>query len=683
MIKKVLIIIFCSLILTGCWFTRKKTSSKVANRPPLPKFKNKIKVQITRFQNESRTKYLNYLSKTIIPYLREYLKQIKKIRFKEKERIISNILSIRNYFINKQKASLKNAGIIFDILNNQDIPGRFLTKEYLQKRNKKKQKIIQEKKEKEKVKQYREFLVKKFTESDAANKINEKINEIKKEINEKIEAAEKSGKPYSKEDKEKLVNNDPRIISLNKALKTGAFKMGGLASGKKKNNNAFNYESRFENLSLFQSNSLSDEYFVKKSIALNKEYLKKNKKLNFIGLNIFDFEEKTSMTASFEINSQEITINNFNFSDPNLAGNSVAKVNADLIITGKFRLDSGNIILNVVGYEKNNSNFLFNIKNSISLQSFELEIQKYIKNISKDIINSISRVRSNPLIVRTNVETGIVYMNNKDVGRTNYSERGQKYAELFIPAVPVGFNLLEVVKKGYFNEKGYIFINPTTGTYSIDIVMKKHESDISLKVIAEPKKAVISVGMNVLKGNPAVAKNLERGYHRITVSAPGYETRRISVEVFPNIKNFIKVKLKKKNKDELSPEKLMARYNFWKNFFFLGSMPLLGGMIYTQLVMDHQYNKVSETYSQASSTSGSEQDYWNYEYNKSSRLYRLYVGHNNFFRVSLGISLLLSGLFQYLESDLLDKDDIGLKKIPELYTNPVTGNFGIGFNIKF
>ncbi len=685
MIRKFFFVFISSIFLYGCWFTSKKQSTQLADRPPLPTYKNNITVQVADFINESDAKHVDYLSKTVVPYLKEYLTQIKRIRFDEKDRIIANAPSIRNYFENKYQNNEKNAGIIFDILNKHDIPEMFLSEKFLQKRKKIKLKLQEKKEQEEKLKNYREFLVKKFSESSSAQEINNKIQEITKEINEQIKKAEAEGRPYSAKDKEKLLNSDPRIIALQKTLKSKAYQMGGMPSEtqQSKKENLINYDSPFKSLSFFKSDSIPDSYYIKKSMEINKSVIEKNKNLDFLGINIFDFEKKSSLTVQIKVLEKKLELENFSFEDPLLAGASLNNTTADIVIAGKYSLEEEKINVKITGFERNSTRFIFNVNNKFSLQDFELSLQKYVKMISKDILNSLSNVETNPLIVYTNVDLGIVYLNKEDVGRTNKTERGQEYAELLIPAVPVGFNFLEVVKKGYFKENGYVFINPDNKTYSVDITMKELESEISLKIITEPKDAFVSVNLDIIKGDTKIAKNLNRGFHRVTVSAPGYETKVISVEVFPAIKNIVEVKLNKINKSELSPEELSRRYNFWKNFFFLGSLPLLGGMLYTQVVMDYHFNKANDAYNYAATLTGPKQIYWERVYTKSDLLYRTYVGHNNFFRISFGSAIILAGIFQYLESDAMDKDDIGSIKPPTIIVDNYRGNWGIIYDFKF
>jgi hypothetical protein len=151
--------------------------------------------------------------------------------------------------------------------------------------------------------------------------------------------------------------------------------------------------------------------------------------------------------------------------------------------------------------------------------------------------------------------------------------------------------------------------------------------------------------------------------HKITVSAPGYQTRRLSYEVIQGINNVITISLDKIDAQQTPPEVLAKRYNFAKNFFFLSGAPFLGGMLFTSLMSNYYNTKASQAIYHASSLSGVAQTYWLGIANKSSQLYSTYLNQSNFFKVGLGTVFILAGIFQYLESKTLDRDNIGYNNI--------------------
>ena len=58
--------------------------------------------------------------------------------------------------------------------------------------------------------------------------------------------------------------------------------------------------------------------------------------------------------------------------------------------------------------------FLFKFEEEFGLASFELELQNKLRDISRKILNTLSQVPTAPLLVRSNSEFSIIYLNKKD-----------------------------------------------------------------------------------------------------------------------------------------------------------------------------------------------------------------------------------------------------------------------------
>lgn len=658
--KKPVTLMIFSLFLGGCWFIERKTVQQQQSLlPPMPAYKNKVVVQVADFQNETGHNFLNYLEKTMVPYLREYLSQLKRIRIKKEFQSVTNVNAIKAYFSSKHSEREKHRDIIFKILNQDEIPERFLDEEMFKKRQELKKKILQEEEAARLRLEQQNTQIQRFSTSDEALRIKQEIQNIKEEIEKKILEAQQRGQPYSTEEMERL-RKDPRIIELELVLESRALEQG---SSQREPEPIIKYATRFNIPNDFFSSVNQDDYYVNRSLALNHAEMEKLKKLQFLGLRLSEYDESTAITSDFEVSEKRLVLERFNYNDVLSAGASMASSQADYVITGKLGMSGDKLKITVIGYDKNSNKFLFNISEEFSLSVFELEIQSKLRNISKKIINELSRMPTAPLLVRSNSEFSIVYLNNRDVGRTETGSRGSEYTELFIPAVPIGYNFIEIVKRGYYPEKGYIFIQPGDRLHTVDITLKPIFSGNTLKIFTQPENATVYVDLDLITGSPFIAKNLQAGMHKITVSAPGYQTRRLSYEVIQGINNVITISLDKIDAQQTPPEVLAKRYNFAKNFFFLSGAPFLGGMLFTSLMSNYYNTKASQAIYKASSLSGSQQTYWLGIANKSNQLYSTYLNQSNFFQVGLGTVFIMAGIFQYLESKTLDRDNIGYNNL--------------------
>jgi hypothetical protein len=692
--KKTLVLIYISLFLSGCWINAKKTKAATATNasanqlPPLPDLKKSRTAQIADFENKTGLKYLNYLERAMVPYLKEYLSQLKRIRIKKEFRIISNMSAINSFFKQKYTTRRQHAEIIFKILNNEELPDKYLIESYVKKRRAILKKI-EAQKEALNLKNFKaNRRLEDFASTEEGKKLNEEIKLRLIEIQKLIAEAAAAGRAYTTEEATALIENDPKIVELKNKFKEASIKWeienNREASNANRINPFLSYSNLFTKLSEFSSTFDLSDIYLEESLKLNLEKIKKQKSTVFLGVSLFDFETNSSLTVDFNILDKRLKIRGFDYDDPFGAGNAIVGTSADIIITGRLEMTGGNLKIVIAGYERNLNKFLFKISKEYPLASFELTLQNHIQELSRDILNSISKVKTAPVMVRSTSDFSIVYLNGRDIGRTEVLSRGSDFSELFIPAVPVGYNYIEVVKRGYYKERGYIFIKNDANNYSVDFLMKKYISDLSLKVRAKPEGALIYVDLDLLDGNPAIATGLSEGMHKISVFAPGYEKKVISVNVIKGINNIVDVELAKVIQGELSPEELAKRYNFWKNFFFLGAIPMVGGLLYSALMYEHYRNKASYYYTYLSTLpTGSLRNYWTGQYNSSVTGFNKYYGLKNFFQFGAISAIALAGIFQYLESNAIDNNTIGIKIYKDSYMAANFSDIKVNLSIRF
>ena len=623
------------------------------------------------------------------PYLKEYLSQLKKIRIKKEFRIISNMAAISAFFKKKYNTRKSHADIIFKVLNDEELPDDYLLDDYVMKRKALRKKIKAEKDAFNRRNYLANRRLEGFAATEKGKKINEEIKVRLTELKKLISDAEAEGRTYTTEEAAALIDNDVKLNELKKKFKEASLKweMENNRDGRSSANREkpfISYLNVFKKLSEFSSTfDLSDNY-LSESLRLNLKKIKKLRSNVFLGIPLYEYDTNSSLTVDFKILDKRLKLKSFDFDDPFGAGNAIVGTKADIILAGKVEMNGGKLVVTIAGYERNLNKFLFNIRKEYPLASFELALQSNIKSLTRSILNQISKVKTAPVVVRSNADFSIVYLNGRDIGRTEVTSRGSEYSELFIPAVPIGYNFIEVVKRGYFKERGYVFVQNDIQDYSVDFFMKKYVSNLSLKITATPSSALIYVDLDLMRGNPAVATGLTEGMHKISVFAPGYEKKVISVSVLKGINNMVEIDLQKKVAGKLSPFELAKRYNFWKNFFFLGAVPMVGGLLYATLMYDHYHDKASKYYTYMSTLSaGPVKNYWMLQYNNSLNSYNKYYGLKNFFQFGAIAAIALAGLFQYLESDAIDNDTIGVRILKNSYLAATMSDVKVNLSFKF
>ena len=262
--KKPVTLVIFSLFLGGCWFIERKTVQQQQSLlPPMPAYKNKVVVQVADFQNETGHNFLNYLEKTMVPYLREYLSQLKRIRIKKEFQSVTNVNAIKAYFSSKHSEREKHRDIIFKILNQDEIPERFLDEEMFKKRQELKKKILQEEEAARLRLEQQNTQIQRFSTSDEALRIKQEIKNIKEEIEKKILEAQQRGQPYSTEEMERL-RKDSRIIELELVLESRALEQG---SSQREPEPIIKYATRFNIPNDFFSSVNQDDYYVNRKIG--------------------------------------------------------------------------------------------------------------------------------------------------------------------------------------------------------------------------------------------------------------------------------------------------------------------------------------------------------------------------------------------------------------------------------